>query len=403
MEGKEENRGFFPSLPVFKPIESRILLRFKNVNPFLNNPLPVSKVLKYNLIRLPFTCVSSALPIFHSARPRSLPFRPFPLPYFHPSPLLKLTLFLLLIGLGVVGLSMWTHAAFEDGFIGARAFAMGGTFTAIGDESDGLLVNPASISNLRQPSGSRQSAQQLSATMARLHIGLSDETSITQNLVSYAYSRPTRGALGLLWKRLNVSQLYSENYVLVGLSKSYDLGAEEKRRISLGGAVKLLNWDTAPTIGADGAVVEDLPGRSRLSLDVGVIFRPSANIPIALSLQNLNTPNIASTDSPVTENLPLQVTLGIGIVAKNSTWGMDLVFKESQVDVKVGIEHQLNGESLTLRGGFRLENLAWGTNLTLGGGYRPFKSLRIDYGFLFPIGGIENTYGSHRFSIVYDF
>ena len=39
--------------------------------------------------------------------------------------------------------------------------------------------------------------------MARLHVGLSDETSITQNLISYAYNRPTRGALGLLWKRLN--------------------------------------------------------------------------------------------------------------------------------------------------------------------------------------------------------
>jgi hypothetical protein len=303
----------------------------------------------------------------------------------------------------MVGFSTWTHAAFEDGFIGARAFAMGGAFTAIGNESDGLLVNPASISNLMWHSESLQSAQQLSATMATLHVGLSDETSITQNLVSYANSHATRGALGLLWKRLNVSHLYSENYVLVGVSKSYDLGAEETRRISLGGAVKFLNWDTAPTIGADGAVVEDLPGRSQLSLDVGVIFRPAPSIPIALSLQNLNTPNIASTDSPVTENLPLQVTLGIGISGQDTIWGMDLVFKGSQVDVKVGIERQFNRESLIVRGGFRLENLAWGTNLTLGGGYRPYKSIRIDYGFLFPIGGIEDTYGSHRFSIVYDF
>ena len=308
-----------------------------------------------------------------------------------------------MIGVGVVDLPVQTHAAFEDGFIGARAFAMGGAFTAIGEESDGLLVNPASIANLTPQPESLQSAQQFSATMARLHVGLSDKTSITQNLISYAYSRPTRGALGLLWKRLNVAELYVENYLLVGLSKSYDFGAKEERRISLGGAVKLLNWDTAPTIGADGTVVEDLPGRSRLALDIGMIFRPSPNIPIALSLQNLNTPNIASTNSTSIENLPLQVMLGMGIVAKNSTWGMDLVFRESEVDVKVGIESQFYEESLVLRGGFRLENLAWGTNLALGGGYRPFRSLRIDYGFLFPIGGIRDTAGSHRFSIVYDF
>ena len=312
-------------------------------------------------------------------------------------------LFLVLIEVGLARFPIQTHAAFEDGFIGARAFAMGGAFTAVGDESDGLLVNPASIANLRHQPESRHSAQQLSATTANLHVGLSDNTSITQNLISYAYSRPTRGALGFLWKRLNVGGLYSENCLLIGVSKSYDLGMAEKRRISFGGAVKLLHWNTAPTVGANGLVVEDLPGRSRLALDVGMIFRPSANIPIALSLQNLNTPNIASTNSPVTENLPLQVMLGIGIVAKSSTWGMDLVFRESEVDVKVGIESQFYQESLTLRGGFRLENLAWGTNLTLGGGYRPFKSLRIDYGFLFPIGGIRETLGSHRFSIVYDF
>ena len=316
---------------------------------------------------------------------------------------LKLILLLLLVGTSLIGYPVQTPAAFEDGFIGARAFAMGGAYTAIGGESDGLLVNPASIANLEPRSELRQSAQQLSATMARLHVGLTDETSITQNLISYAYCRPAQGALGMLWKRLAAADLYAENYLLVGAGKGYAFGGKEKRRISVGGAFKLLNWDTAPTIGADGVVVEDLPGRSRLALDVGMIFRPSPNIPIALSLQNLNTPNVASSNSTSTENLPLQVMLGMGIVAENFTWGMDLVFRESEVDVKVGIESKFYDDSLILRGGFRLENLAWGTNLTLGGGYRPFRNLRIDYGFLFPIGGIRSTAGSHRFSVVYDF
>ena len=348
-------------------------------------------------------CRCSGLPIWHSFRPCDFTLQRSLLSFYYSSLLFRSVLFLILVAVGVVDFPAQTYAAFEDGFIGARAFAMGGAFTAIGEESDGLLVNPASIANLKHRSESRQSAQQLSATMARLHVGLTDDTSITQNLISYAYCRPMRGALGLLWKKLNAGDLYSEDYILVGVSKSYTFGAKEKRRISVGGAFKLLNWDTAPTIGADGVVVEDLPGRSRMALDVGMIFRPSPNIPIALSLQNLNTPNVASTNSISTENLPLQVMLGMGIVANSSTWGMDLVFRESEVDVKVGIESQFYEESLILRGGFRLENLAWGTNLTLGGGYRPFRSLRIDYGFLFPIGGIRDTLGSHRFSVVYDF
>ena len=341
------------------------------------------------------TCHCSDRPALASSHPCTFT--------FHPSLFFRFILFLTLVAAGVANFPAQTYAAFEDGFIGARAFAMGGAFTAIAEESDGLLVNPASIANLRHQPESRRSVQQVSATMAKLHVGLTDETSITQNLISYAYSRPTQGALGLLWKRLSAGELYSENYLLVGASKSFDFGAKAKRRISLGGAVKVLDWDTAPTIGVDGAVVEDLPGRSRLAFDVGMIFRPSPNIPIALALQNLNTPNIASASSSATENLPLQVMLGMGIVAKKVTWGMDLVFRESEVDVKVGIESQFYEESLVLRGGFRLENLAWGTNLTLGGGYRPFRSLRIDYGFLFPIGGIRDTLGSHRFSVVYDF
>ncbi len=342
-------------------------------------------------------------PIMPLSHPNVLTFRSLLLPFDSIFALVRSLLFLLLAGVSVAQFPVPAYAAFEDGFIGARAFAMGGAYAAIGNESDGLLVNPASIANLRHNPESSQSAQQVSATTARLHVGLSDDTSITQNLVSYAYSQPTRGAIGFLWKRLDAANLYSEDYLLIGLSRSYDLGTENKRRISFGSAVKLLSWDTAPTIGADGLVVEDLRGRSRLALDIGMIFRPSPNIPIALSIQNLNTPNIASRDSFSRESLARQVMLGIGIITSNSTWGMDLVFRESEVNVKVGIESQFYEDSLTLRGGFRLENLAWGTNLTLGGGYRPFRSLRIDYGFLFPIGGIRDTSGSHRFSVVYDF
>jgi hypothetical protein len=295
------------------------------------------------------------------------------------------------------------NGAFDDGFIGARAMAMGGASTAVAGDADGLLVNPASIANLTASAMSEQAVQQLSATMASLHVGLSDETSITQNLLSYANAHPTHGALGLLWKRLNVSRLYSENYVVVGFSRNFAFAAGSGRRLTLGGGVKFLNWDTAPTIGANGEIVEDLPGRSLFSFDAGLILRPSANIPIALSVQNLNTPNVASAEAAVIENLPLRVTLGIGIVGEHSVWGMDVTFREREVDVKVGIEQAFNQGNLLLRGGFRLENLAWGTNLTLGGGYRLSEHLRIDYGFVFPIGGIHDTLGSHRFSVVYDF
>ncbi len=287
------------------------------------------------------------------------------------------------------------YAAFDDRFIGARAYAMGGASSAVMNEVDALLVNPASISNI--------SAQQFSATMAMLHVGLSDETSITQNLVAYANSHPKRGAVGLLWKRLNVSQLYAENYVVLGASKSYRIGSGGNRHFSIGASGKLLNWETVPTLGANGAVLEDLPGRSQLSVDLGFVFRSSTNIPIAVSVQNLNSPGVASSSSPSNETLPLQTTLGIGLLGNRSAWGTDLVFRRQEIDIAVGLEYRLHGDKLYVRSGFRLENLAWGTNLTAGAGFRPRERMRIDYGFVLPNGGIQSTFGSHRFSIVYDF
>ncbi|MDE0043971.1 MAG: hypothetical protein OXT74_18150 [Candidatus Poribacteria bacterium] len=287
------------------------------------------------------------------------------------------------------------HAAFDDRFIGARAYGMGGASTAVTNEADGLLVNPASISNI--------SAQQFSGTMALLHAGLSDETSITQNLVAYANSHPKRGAIGLVWKRLSVSQLYAENYVVLGASKSYPIGSGDNRHFSIGASGKLLNWETVPTLGANGVVLEDLPGRSLFSVDMGFVFRSSSNIPIAVSLQNLNSPGIASSSSPTNENLPLQTTLGIGILGSNSVWCMDLVFSGHEIDVRVGLEYRLHDGKLLVRSGFRLENLAWGTNLTVGAGFRPRERMRVDYGFVLPNSGIQATFGSHRFSIVYDF
>ena len=287
------------------------------------------------------------------------------------------------------------HAAFNDQFSGARAYSMGGASTAAMNDADGLLVNPASISNI--------SGQQFSATMAALHVGLSDETSITQNLVAYANSHPKLGAVGLVWKRLNVSQLYAENYVILGASKNYRIGRKSNRYFSIGVSGKFLNWETVPTLGANGVPLEDLPGRSQFSVDMGIVFRSASNIPIAVSVQNLNSPDIASSLSSVNEKLPVRTTLGIGILRRNSAWCADLVFSGHEVDVRVGLEYQFYSEKLAVRGGLRLENLAWGTNLTVGAGFRPSERTRIDYGFVLPNSGIQATFGSHRFSVVYDF
>ncbi len=288
------------------------------------------------------------------------------------------------------------NAAFDDQFTNARARGLGGAFTAIADEVDGILVNPAGLSSIP--------AQQLTATGAILYAGLSDDSKITQNLVGYVYSQPQKGAVGFTWKRLSVSKLYSENTFAIGVARQYEFGAEDKRRtFLLGASVKLLNWSVTPIVGADGSIVEKFPDRTNIGVDAGIIFRPSPNTPVALAFQNLNRPDVASKGSIVKEKLPINSRLGIAVFGGRSAWAMDLVFKHAQVDVRTGFEWYFYQQVLVLRVGFRLENLAWGTNITTGASFRPTNNVRVDYAFVYPVGNVLETFGSHRVSVVYDF
>lgn len=271
---------------------------------------------------------------------------------------------------------------------------MGGASSAVSTEVDAVLNNPAGLYRIE--------SQQLFATLANIYAGLSDDSSITQNIFGYGYSKSEQISAGLLWKRMAVSNLYSENIVGLGFSKSYVFG-KKKRVLALGTAIKLLNWEVAPIVDSEGHILEELSGRTTLSFDAGIIFHPSTNTSIAFCAQNLNQPNLASENSNSSEKMPLNIKLGVGTFTQRTVWAMDLIFKNNQIDVETGLERKFLDGQIVIRGGFRLENLAYGTNITAGSSFYPKLNFRVDYAFVFPIGNVLETYGSHRVSIVYDF
>ena len=125
---------------------------------------------------------------------------------------------------------------------------------------------------------------------------------------------------------------------------------------------------------------------------------------MAVDLKNVNRPNIVSSKlSKVEEELPVAARMGVAAMGEKIVWAMDMILREGQIDLRMGTERQVYSENIFLRIGFSLENLAWGTNVTLGAGYKPNNSLRIDYAFVYPVNTILNTLGSHRISMVYDF
>ena len=301
----------------------------------------------------------------------------------------------------LLSISHSSTAAFRDSFLGARSVAMGGAYTALADDVDGALVNPAGLSMIE--------GQQIIATMDALYMGLSDDSLISQNILGYAYQQGEIGALGVVWKRFGAGGLYSENVLAFSFARDFGFYPGEKqenrhRSISFGGTLNLMSWDSAPTVGADGKVVEDLPGWRGFSFDVGLVIWPSKNVSVAVALQDVNRPNIVSSKlSTVEEKLPRTARMGVAAVGEKIIWAMDMILREGQIDLRVGTERQSYNGSLLLRMGFSLENLAWGTNLALGAGYSPNDSVRIDYAFVYPVNTILDTIGSHRVSVIYDF
>jgi hypothetical protein len=305
-----------------------------------------------------------------------------------------------LIFLFIFFITSQSEAAFRDNFLGAKSMAMGGAYIAIADDVDGTLINPAILSAIK--------AQQIVATMAVLYPGLSDDSLITQNIVGYAHKSDDIGSLGIVWKRFGVGNLYNENILALSYARSSSLyltkGEQNRpKNFSLGGSLKLMNWDSAPTVDAGGKVIEDLPGWTGISFDAGFVIWPSPNTPVAVSFQNLRRPDISSNQSKIKEKLPFSTRMGVAAIDKNTTWAMDLLLKGSQIDLKIGLEKRTLDGKLFLRTGIALENLAWGMNFTVGAGYRLNNSTRIDYAYVYPINTILNSMGSHRFSIVYNF
>ena len=295
-----------------------------------------------------------------------------------------------------VSLARMAAAAFQDSFGSARTWAIGGAGVAIVTDPDSLAINPAGLAD----AGAGEQSRSLSASYGGLFLGLSDGRSISQSYVGYAASP----GVGAAWKRLDAGGVYTVERLPGGAARR--IAATSDRR-AVGATAEVLSWDTAPTVGASGSIVEDLDGPTRLGVTVGAMYTltttEDVRVPIGISLRHVNQPNVASERSEVKERLPVRTVFGIGAVSDRALWAFDIAMERDDVDVRTGVEWQAVPGSLYLRGGLRLEGLALGANLTFGVGMRINESVRADYAFWLPLVGVSETLGSHRVSIAYAF
>lgn len=289
------------------------------------------------------------------------------------------------------------EAAFNDAFGGARLLGMGGAGVALVNDTDAIAVNPAGLALL----GAIETTNELSASYANLFVGL-DDARIIQSYLAFAQSHPERGGIGVAWKHLRADSLYSENRIALGVARRTRLGKGEahRKRLALGVRVELLKWNSAPIVGVSGNILEDLEGPTRLAAAAGALVALSSRVSFGVMFHHLNAPDVASQTS---ERLPRQVVLGLGARGVRFLWGFEILLERQQVDVRTGIEWEAIPKTLTARGGFRLEGLGLGNNITSGASLHLNEAIRLDYAVWIPVGTIRETHGSHRVGAVYVF
>lgn len=290
----------------------------------------------------------------------------------------------LIVLAAVLALSAGARAAFRDPLWSARAAALGGAMTALGDDPAGAFYNAATT-----PEGS--AAAQF--TYAKLFTGL-DEVNLS--LSQFAYVRPLKAynGISLGWGSVSASRLRREDTVVLGFAHLFrDWGG--LGNVAVGASARLLSQSfTLDDRTASDPVFADGRSRQDVAVDLHAYMKDvsprSPGLSLGLSLRGINRPDVGFLTQ---DKLPLETVLGLAYRWKNLTFPLDVVVRDSDVTPQFGVESLHAGERLALRLGSDTHSV--GTGL----GYRIDRSrglsLKFDYAFLWPL-NIEGTSGSHR-------
>jgi len=286
--------------------------------------------------------------------------------------------------------------AFNDSGWGVRPLGMGGAFTAVANDSNAPLYNPAGIAQLDKLETTFMSA--------KLFTGL-EGVDLSQNYFSYIYPVSGKGGdLGLTWGSLDTPQLYREDTFALSYGNYINqLFKVEKTNISIGFNAKYLRHEyTLDKRTEIDPVFVSGSAKGNFSFDAGaLVCWPDAGISLGLMSKNINTPDVglASTDIVPNENV-----FGFAYSKDKLDWlkleyftfALDVVSRDDTLDVRTGVESWFFNGKFATRLGFQMQAV------TMGLGYElpvwPGTNLVIDYAFAWPL-EIENTVGTHRLGL----
>ena len=298
----------------------------------------------------------------------------------------------ILIGLVTVVLGLGSGVSFgdfDDLGVGARPIGMGSAFVGLVDDVHSLYYNPAGLSRLTQI--------EFTSGYGKLHWGLDDGSNLGNAFIGYAHPLEKLGGIGIGWLHLGLRGLYREDTFII----SY--GNNLSSSLSAGLNLKLLykQYDNNQYTKSDPLFEEKGYSRIGFSSDLGLLYNLTGNIFSGLSITDIIQPDMNLADK--SDKIPLGIRIGIAYRDKVSliNFALDAVYKDGEFDVSAGAEKWLSGKSVGVRGGIDIGSNGF-KSFSLGGSCQ-VSALEIDYAFIYPLFGLGETYGSHRFSVTLRF
>jgi len=292
------------------------------------------------------------------------------------------------------------EAAFLNADLGARPVGMGGAFSAIADDSNAALYNPAGIVQVQW--------NELSATYANLFSGLdlhsgNDTVQLNQGFLAYT-SRPIPriGSFELSWSNFNASHLYREDTVALTYARNLgDFFPVLDNALALGVNLKYLHRSvTQDAFTASDPVFAGGNSAHGQTVDAGVLYHPNegplTGLRFALVGMNLTQPDVGFQER---DRVPLETRFGVAYQSKNMPWlvpDVDISRRDGITGVAGGLESWLLHNTRGLLGGVNRDEGALGLSYFQMIGKR--FGLRLDYGYTIPF-FIDESGGSHRLAL----
>jgi outer membrane protein OmpA-like peptidoglycan-associated protein len=286
-----------------------------------------------------------------------------------------------------------TQAGFQNAAAGVRPAGMGEAFTAVADDANAVLYNPAGLARVSGFELTGMYADLYSQLNAKIYTGQADKLGYGFIAVVLP-PLGTIGNLGFGWNQF-YSALYSENTYTVSFAKML----LPDHRFTVGISGKILEWHVAENEFSMDTAMFPARQKSGFTADLGFISMLSPDLTLGAAVENI-MPVDLSLDS--TEQVPLFYHLGIAYAVSEVLGFSDRLLISADVTARSGVlnsdfgaEAWFLNQVLALRAGGNLDGLSAGLSLRYATGQQIWQ---LDYAFVYPF-QIVSSLGSHRVGI----